>query len=130
MPGQAPPATDERELLLAYIAQQRDGVRNAAYGLTDDQARLAPAASALSIGGLIKHVAAMEEGWIDIVLQRDRGSREDRESSYEDNFRLGPDETLAEALVRYEAVAKETEAVIAGISDLDRAVPVPKGVPW
>jgi hypothetical protein len=26
MPGQAPPLSDERELLLAYIAQQRDGV--------------------------------------------------------------------------------------------------------
>ena len=130
MPGQAPPATDERELLLAYIAQQRAGVRNAAYGLTDEQARLAPAASALSIGGLVKHVAAMEAGWVDMILQRDRGSREDRESSYEDNFRLGPDETLAEALARYEAVAKETEAVIAGIGDLDRPVPVPRGVPW
>ena len=130
MPGQAPPATDERELLLAYIAQQRDGVRNAAYGLTDEQARLAPAASALSIGGLVKHVAAMEEGWIDMILQRDRGSQEDRESSYEDAFRLGPDETLADALARYDAVAKETEAVMAGITDLDRPVPVPKGVPW
>jgi uncharacterized damage-inducible protein DinB len=130
MPGQAPPKTDERELLLAYIAQQRDGVRNAAYGLTDEQARLTPTAGTLSIGGLVKHVAAMEAGWVDMILQRDRASQEDRESSYEDDFRLGPDETLADALARYDAVAKETEAVIAGITDLDRPVPVPKGVPW
>jgi uncharacterized damage-inducible protein DinB len=129
MPGNAPPKTDERELLLAYIAQQRDGVRNAAYGLTDEQARLSPAASALSIGGLVKHVTATEESWIDTVLQRDRGSQEENESSYEDNFRLGPDETLAGVLARYDAVAKETEAVVAGL-DLDRPVPVPKGVPW
>ena len=127
MPGQAPPATDERELLLAYIAQQRDGVRNAAYGLTDEQARLTPTAGTLSIGGLVKHVAAMEQGWIDIVLQRDRGGSDDREAAYEDNFRLAPDETLAEALARFDAVAKETEAVVAGI-DLDQPVPVPKGV--
>jgi uncharacterized damage-inducible protein DinB len=130
MPGQAPPATDERELLLAYIAQQRDGIRNAAYGLTDEQARMTPAASSLSIGGLIKHVAEMEKGWIDTVLQRDRGSQEDQQSKYEDNFRLGPDETLAEVLARYDEVAKETETVVAGITDLNRAVPVPKGVPW
>ena len=129
LPGQAPPKTDERELLLAYIAQQRDGVRNAAYGLTDEQARLTPAASALSVGGLVKHVIAMEEGWIDMVLQRDRGSQEESESNYEDNFRLGQDETLADVLARYDAVAKETEAVVAAI-DLDRPVPVPKGVPW
>jgi uncharacterized damage-inducible protein DinB len=131
MPGQAPPATDERELLLAYIAQQRDGVRNAAYGLTDELARLTPAASSLSIGGLIKHVTETERSWIDTVLQRERGgSREDQESSYEENFRLGPDETLAEVLARYDETAKETEAVVAGITDLDQAVPVPKGVPW
>jgi uncharacterized damage-inducible protein DinB len=129
MPGQAPPATDERELLLAYIAQQRDGVRNAAYGLTDEQARRTPTAGTLSIGGLVKHVAAMERGWIDIVLRRDRGGSDDREAAYEDNFRLAPDETLAEALARFDAVAKETEAVVAGI-DLDQPVPVPKGVPW
>ena len=70
MPGQAPALTDERELLLAYLAQQRDGIRYAAHGLTEAQARLTPAASALSIGGLIKHVATMERGWIDLVLQR------------------------------------------------------------
>jgi uncharacterized damage-inducible protein DinB len=131
MPGQAPPATDERELLLAYIAQQRDGVRNAAYGLTDEQARLVPTAGSLSVGGLVKHVANTEQGWIDTILQRDRGgSPEERESRYEDNFRLGPDETLAEVLARYEKVAQQTEAVVAGITDLGQAVPVPKGVPW
>jgi hypothetical protein len=43
------------------------GDRYWAHGLTDDQARATPAASALSIGGLIKHVADMERGWIDSV---------------------------------------------------------------
>ena len=127
MPGQAPPLTDERDLLLAYIEQQRDGIRNAAYGLTDEQARLAPSASPLSIGGLVKHAADMEQGWIDMVLQRDRGASQD---SYEENFRLGPDETLAGALAHLDAVAQETVRVIGGITDLGQAVPVPKGVPW
>ena len=27
-------------------------------------------------------------------------------------------------------MAKETEAIVAAITDLDRPVPVPKGVPW
>jgi hypothetical protein len=89
--------------------------KNAAYGLTDDQARLTPTASALGIGGLIKHAAAMERGWIDLVLQRDRGrSQADQEADYQDNFRLRPDETLAEVLAHYDEVAKDTEAVIAG----------------
>jgi uncharacterized damage-inducible protein DinB len=131
MPGQPPPLTDERQLLLAYIAQQRDGIRNAAYGLTDQQARLTPCASSLSIGGLIKHAAEMERGWIDIVLERSHdASQADQQSTYEENFHLGPDETLAKALTAYEDVAKDTEASIAGITDLGQAVPVPKGVPW
>jgi uncharacterized damage-inducible protein DinB len=130
MPGQAPPLTTERELLLAYVAQQRDGMRNAAYGLTDEQARRAPSASSLSIGGLIKHVADMEKSWIDLVLQRNRGGRGSQESEYEDNFRLGTDETLVEVLARYDEVAKQTDAVVAGIADLGQEVPVPKGVPW
>jgi hypothetical protein len=129
MPGQVPPLTDERALLLGYIAQQRDGVRYAAYGLTDEQARLTPCASALCIGGLVKHVTAMERGWLDNVLQRQRSSREEQESAYGDDFRFGPDDTLAAVLADLDAAAKETEEAIAGI-DLDGAVPVPKGVPW
>jgi uncharacterized damage-inducible protein DinB len=127
MPGNVRPVSDEREGLLAFLAQQRDALRIAAHGLTDEQARRTPTASALSVGGLVKHVAATERGWIDLVLRRESsGSEED----YETGFRLGPDETLAGALDRYAAVAQETEKVIAGIADLDHPVPVPKGVPW
>ena len=127
MPGNVPPVADEREGLLAYLAQQRSVIRIAAYGLTDEQARATPSASALSVGGLIKHVAAVERHWIDLVMQRGpEGSPED----YEGNFRLGEDETLADVFATYDAVAAETEAVIASIADLGQAVPVPKGVPW
>jgi hypothetical protein len=130
MPGLAPPLTDERALLLAYISQQRQGVRNAAFGLTDDQARLAPLTSALSIGGLVKHLAAMERGWIDLIRHGDGGSRRQDASAYIDNFCFGPGETLSGVLARYAEVAQETEAAIVAVSDLDQAVPVPKGVPW
>ena len=127
MPGQPPPLTDEKAQLIAFIEQQRDGIRNAAYGLTDAQARLTPSASSLSVGGLVKHAIDMEKGWIDMVLQRER---EASPSHYEDNFRLGADETLASVLAGYDEVARETASVIAAIDDLNQPVPVPKGVPW
>ena len=130
MPGLAPPSLDEKDLLLAYIEQQRQGIRNAAHGLTEEQARLATTAGTLTIGGLIKHAADVEKGWVDMILQRDGGTREDREAAYGDNFTLGPDETLADVLGRYREVAVETEAALAGIADLGQAVPVPRGVPW
>jgi uncharacterized damage-inducible protein DinB len=130
MPGNAPPLTDERQLLLAYIAQQRDGLRNTAYGLTDEQARLTPTAGTLSIGGLIKHVAATEEYWIGLAIDRQPdGDDAAQQSAYENGFTLLPDETLAGVLATYDAVAQETEAVVAKL-DLEQPVPVPRDAPW
>jgi uncharacterized damage-inducible protein DinB len=130
MPGQAPPLTDERELLLAYVEQQRDGIRFAAYGLTDEQARLTPTAGTLSIGGLVKHVTAMEQSWMDTVTQRSvSASVEEGAAEYEDGFTLGPDETLAGALADLDAAARRTEEIVHELG-LDHRVPVPQGVPW
>jgi uncharacterized damage-inducible protein DinB len=130
MPGQVHPVADEREGLLAYLAQQRSVMRIAAFGLSDEQARATPTAGPLSVGGLIKHVATTERGWIDITLQRERPTAQDAQDTYEDNFRLAPNERLADVLRLYDEVAQETESTVAGIPDLGRAVPVPKGVPW
>ena len=128
MPGNVSPVDDERQGLLGFLAQQRYALHLAGHGLTDDQARTVPVASALSVGGLIKHTATTERGWIDIMLQRpgEGGGAEE----YMANFRLGPDETLAGVLALYDEVARETEEAVAGIEDLGRPVPVPKGVPW
>jgi uncharacterized damage-inducible protein DinB len=130
MPGQAAPHRDERELLLAYLEQQRDGLRFAAHGLTDDQARQTPTAGALSIGGLINHVTATERGWIDMVP----GARPDGvvargEDEYAAEFRLADDRSLADALAELDAVAASTAEVVRR-TPLDAEVPVPEGVPW
>jgi uncharacterized damage-inducible protein DinB len=125
MPGNPRPVNDERDGLLTFLAQQRLVLTLAAYGLTDEQARATPTAGTLSVGGLIKHVAGVESHWIDIVLQQ-AGQAMD----YEDGFILRADQTLAEVVEQYEAVARRTEEVIAGIADLGQPVPVPKGVPW
>src|SRR3954447_16124937 len=72
MPGTVRPVVDERDGLLAFLEQQRDALRIIAFGLTEEQARATPSASALSIGGLIKHVARVERYWIvSMVMQRE-----------------------------------------------------------
>src|SRR5262249_22826473 len=48
MPGSVAPVADEREGLLAFLAQQRHVLRISAHGLTDEQARATPVASTLS----------------------------------------------------------------------------------
>jgi hypothetical protein len=130
MPGLAPALLDERELLLAYIAQQRQGAKNAAFGLSDHELRMTPLASALSIGGIIKHLADMESGWTDLMGEDHARTGDDRESAYRNSFLLEPEESGADVLARYDEVARRTEAVVARVTDLDRAVPVPTGVPW
>ena len=57
MPFQAPATTDERDNLATFIAQQQDAFRAAVFGLTDQQAALAPTASSMCVGVLVKHAA-------------------------------------------------------------------------
>ncbi|MFG3189728.1 DinB family protein [Streptomyces omiyaensis] len=130
MPAHVPPVADERDGLLAYLAQQRRNLRVTAHGLTDHQARMTPTASGLSIGGLVKHAARCEAGWTDLILQRRRGPRRTADESDSAEFALTAEETLADVLEQYGAAARETDAVIAGIADLGRPVPVPQGLPW
>jgi hypothetical protein len=125
MPVFAPFHTDEHDLLLGYVAQQREMLHLTAYGLTDEQART-PAAppSALTVGGLIKHVAHAEQTWIGTMLERERTG------DHQQSFVMGPDETLADVLGAARQVGQELERVVRAIPDLSQAVPVPKGVPW
>src|SRR5690349_7859054 len=111
MPGLTPTAITERDTLIAFLRQQRYVLKLAAYGLTDEQAQAAPSVSALSVGGLIKHVALTEQHWMRrIVRGEDYGNPEDE---YENGFRFVGDETLASVLAFYDEVAAATEAFIA-----------------
>ena len=127
MPGTVRPVTDERDGLLAYLAQQRLGLRAAVHGLTEEQARATPTPSSLSLGGLIKHAALCERGWFaGTVAQR---LSEDDTRDWGTEFTLQEGETLASALALYDEVARESEAIIAEIPDLGQQVAVPQA-PW
>lgn len=130
MAGNVPPVADEREGLLAYLEQQRHVLRIAAHGLTEEQARAVPTRSSLSVGGLIKHTATTEDGWIDILLQKPSKPMDEAMKEYEAGYVMTPEETVESVLARYDEVARRTSDVIAGIADLGQPVPVPKGVPW
>ncbi len=129
MPGNVAAVEGERANVLAYLTQQRYAIRLTAYGLTDDQARSTPTTSTLSVGGLIKHVTAMERNWMNIVLQRKPADAADQDR-YRDDFTMRADETLREILDDNELCGYETDRIIAGIEDLGQPVPVPRDVPW
>lgn len=126
MPASPETFSDEREQLLAYLAQQRLALRLASYGLSDEQARLTPTASVLSVGGLVKHASEVERTWLDIVLRRHHFEPSD---DYGSSFRLGPDEDLAGVLAAYEQVAAEVDRAARSLP-VDHPVPIPGDVPW
>ncbi|MBW6438326.1 DinB family protein [Actinoplanes hulinensis] len=127
MPGQVRPVTDEQDGLLAYLAQMRYVIRLTAYGLTPEQLRAVPSASELSVGGLIRHCAATEEGWMSTV--RGEHGPVDYEA-YERNFRLADGESVEELFAYYNRVAEATEKTVRDIADLDHPVPIDHSVPW
>ncbi|MGH8876037.1 MAG: DinB family protein, partial [Stackebrandtia sp.] len=102
-----PPVTDERDNLLKYVAAQRETFRYVAHGLSDEQARLQPTAGTLSIGGLVKHIAAMERSWMATVQQTTY------ETDYVNGFTMLENETLAGLLADLETAGHETERIIA-----------------
>jgi uncharacterized damage-inducible protein DinB len=127
MPMDAPMVENEREGLLAFLEHQREAVRYAAYGLREDQARLTPTASGLSIGGLVKHLASAERSWTDRVEGLPLGN--DSFEAYMAGFELAADETLASALQEYAAACARTDAVVGGIDELGRHIALP-AAPW
>jgi uncharacterized damage-inducible protein DinB len=130
MPGSVSPVSNESEALVAYLAQQRYLLRLTSYGLTDEQARATPTTSALSVGGVIKHVAAVERFWMDVVMARVDRPDARTETDYQDNFRIGPDETLESVLGAYAESASATDATVESIDDMAYPVPIPRSVPW
>jgi len=125
----------ERADLLAALAHARHYLRYTARDLDDEQARLATTVSALTIGGLIKHVTAAERNWARFIVHGPSASpdfaamTEADFVAWADGFRLLPGESLAGALAEYEEVAKRTDELVATLPDLDASHPLPNA-PW
>src|SRR3954469_15558483 len=114
MPAQVGPITNEQEGLLSYLAQMRYAIRLTAYGLSEEQLRATPTASELSVGGLIKHAASTEEGWLASIR---REPREVDYAKYAANFKLAEDETIDDVFARYDRVAEQTEKTVTELAD-------------
>lgn len=63
----APTVTDEQDAVARFLVQQLSQLRTSAYGLTDEQARLTPTPSALSVLSLLTHVAQAVEQWLNAI---------------------------------------------------------------
>ncbi len=120
--------TDERTELLETLAKHRYLFRFTAEGLTEEQARQRTTASELTIGGLIKHVAAAERGWARFI-RGGAGEMNAIQADWENGFRLLPHETLEGVLADYADAALETDTLVATVPDLSQSHPLPVA-PW
>lgn len=115
---------DERGALLAFIDEQRGGIRRAVLGLTDESASSRPTASELSLAGLLKHVAEVEQGWIARAKGEPPAVHRD-ESNWHECFVLVGDESVESQLAYYEKVAAETESFLRAVPSLDDTFELP-----
>jgi uncharacterized damage-inducible protein DinB len=139
----------ERTDLLDGLATARASLTNAVRDLSDEQLGAHPTVSVLCLGGLVKHVAAMEEAWLRFVVDGPTAMSYDlpdgvtwadlmagtaREfpqwmTDHENTFQMQPGDTLAGILEHYEEVAGRTAAIVATVPDLSATQPLPVA-PW
>ncbi|GAA4718339.1 DinB family protein [Nocardioides conyzicola] len=134
--------TTERDDILDLLHKHRDLFRYTVQGLSDEQAATTPTASALCLGGLVKHVTAVEKNWADFVVEG-AASQPDVDWAtidwsnppafvleHQNGFRMTEGETLAGLLTAYDEVAEATDALLGNPDlDLDLRQPLPVA-PW
>ena len=130
----------ERADLLDTLHKHRGLFRVTVQGIDDEQARTRSTISELTLGGLVKHVTAVEQDWARFVLEGpaptpdvdwaniDWSNPPPEVSAYADGFRMLEGESLSGLLQEYDAVAAATDDLVATM-DLAQPQPLPKA-PW
>ncbi|WP_035844392.1 DinB family protein [Kitasatospora azatica] len=125
---QHPVPAGERADLLETLAKHRGLLRVTVRGLTEEQAAQRTTVSELCLGGLIKHLAGVEERWMRFVTGGAKAMRSEP-VDWESEFRMLDGETLAGLLERYEQAARRTDELVATLPDLDASHLLPEA-PW
>jgi predicted enzyme related to lactoylglutathione lyase/uncharacterized damage-inducible protein DinB len=124
-----PPVANETDAIHAFLAQSQDAFRALLHGLTPRQAAIAPSASTLSLGGLVRHVTAVQRGWLASAAAAPEVATPSADvDDYLDGFTFRETDSLDGLLIDFDEVSA---AVLDGVRrlDLDAAVPVPDA-PW
>lgn len=137
MPGLVPSLSEERDVLLGFLGQQRDALRFAVYGLSDEQASSRSTVSELCLAGLVKHAALVERAWTNFILTGDTTVFVP-EDDWADGFRLVDGETVDDVVAMAADQARHTVKVLADLPDLGVSLPptidlvpwIPGGVSW
>ena len=134
--------TTERDDILDLLRKHRELFRYTVQGLSDEQAASNPTVSELCLGGLIKHVTAVEKNWADFIVEGPAAQPDVDWATIDwsnppavvlehmNGFKMVEGDTLAGLLAAYGEVAEATDALLGNPDlDLDLRHPLPEA-PW
>ena len=108
-------------MLEAFLDLYRDIVTRKLTGLSDQQIRQRHVPSQTTLGGLAKHLAAVEREWFQVVLAQ-RAEEEVGAPPQDGGWTLGSDDTAESLLAGYERACEASRRAASGFS-LDDCVP-------
>ena len=114
----------ERDALGGFLDLQRDGLIRKIEGVSDADARRTPAASTLSLLGIVKHCALWERRWFQVVVAGRRFPGEWPEGNYTgmaEDFVVGDNDTVEQWVAYYREQIEQSRAIAAS-TDLDTPV--------
>jgi uncharacterized damage-inducible protein DinB len=118
--AKASPET-ERAGLCEFLDMQREALIDKAQGLSDEEARLTPTVSSLSLLGLLKHSAIWERRWFQVIVagRSFPGEWPEVHSQEADpTFRLTDQDTVETVVADYRAQISASNQVLSTL-DLD-----------
>jgi predicted enzyme related to lactoylglutathione lyase len=127
-----PPVANETDAIAAFLGQSQDAFRVLLHGLSPRQAALAPSASSLSLGGLVKHVTDVQRSWLASAVAAPAVPPQDDGDGgvddYLDGFTFTESDSLDDLMTAFDAVSAGVLDAVRRL-DLDIPVPVPDA-PW
>ena len=128
-PGPVPPLApdelvstgDERQVLETFLDLYRDILKRKLAGLSDQEIRQRHVPSQTTLGGLVKHLSAVEREWFLVVLAGRPEAGADA-SAPRDDWTLSSDDTTTSLLVQYEQACAASRRIASEFS-LDDCVP-------
>jgi uncharacterized damage-inducible protein DinB len=126
-----PNPSGERADLLASLDKARHFLRYTLRDLSDAQAAERSTVSGLCLGGVVKHVASVEQQWMRFIEIGPAAMSWDASSAHDwtAGFRMEEGDTVASLLEHYDDVARDTDALVIALPDLDASHPLPD-TPW
>lgn len=119
-------ATGEQDVLATFVLQQLAQLRTTAHGLTDEQLRATPSASAFSIAELLHHTGEVARSYIEMIAAAPDGGA-DYQSAW---MASAEDEvTTQQSLAHFDEQVARVREVLSEPLDLSALVPVPEA-PW